>query len=455
MRDLFFVGFMLFMFYLGFRRAYMGALCYIWIDLLQPQEQSYYLINTVPISMISALFAVLVYVIADRDKDVRVTNVQVLIGLLIAWMFVTTARAELPEVAWAKWDPAWKALGFALFLPLVIRTRLQIEAALMVIVFTVLAIMSSGALKTALGGGGYGSLSFLVDRNVGLFESSTIATVSVGMIPIAIYLYKYNSLFPPSLITRGILFFIIACAILTVIGTEARTGLVCLAIVAFTEWLRSKRKMLWVGAAAIAALSAVPFLPSTFTSRMGTIKTYNEDQSASTRLAMWEWTLNYVASNPLGGGFGIWRTSKIEVDLKRESESGNVQSESVQKVTDEARGFHSSYFEMLGEHGFIGFGLFLAIFLVTLVKLLRLRARFKDGTDDAWLGECARALAVFTLVYMAGSAFQALAIQSTVYYMMALASSLSLYVVRRDDAEKKAAVQPPLMAARRTGVRAA
>jgi len=450
-RDLFFVGFMLFMFSLGFRRAYMGALCYIWIDLLQPQEQSYYLINTVPISLISALVAVLLYIVADREKDVRVSNVQVLLGLLIGWMFVTTFRSELPEVAWIKWDSAWKALGFALFLPFVIRTRVQIDTALMVILFTVLAIMSSGAMKTVLGGGGYGHLSFLVSRNVGLFESSTIATVAVGMIPIAIYLYKHNTLFPPSLATRAVLTFVIACAILTVIGTEARTGLVCLAIVAFTEWLRAKRKMVWVGMAAVAAIAAVPFMPQSFTSRMGTIKTYQEDQSASTRVAMWNWTLEYVASNPLGGGFGIWRTSKIEVDLKRAGDDGAA----VQKIADEARGFHSSYFEMLGEHGFLGLGLFLGIFIVTLVKLARLRRRFRPGTDDAWLGECARALSVFTLVYMAGSAFQALAIQSTVYYVMALACSLSLYVVRRDaGAQKAAARQAPMMAARRTTARA-
>lgn len=446
---------MLFMFGLGFRRAYMGALCYIWIDLLQPQEQSYYLINSVPISLISALFAVLVYVVADREKDIRVSSVQIMLGLLIGWMFVTTLRSELPEVAWVKWDPAWKALGFAMFLPFVIRTRLQIEVALLVIVCTVVAIMSSGAIKTLIGGGGYGQLSFLVDRNVGLFESSTIATVAVGIIPLSIYLYKYNMLFPPSFVTRMLLYFIIVCAILTVVGTEARTGIVCLGIVAFTEWMRSKRKMLWVGAAAVAAVAAVPFLPSSFTSRMETIKTYQEDQSASTRLAMWAWTFDYVTSNPLGGGFGIWRTSKIEVNLKRDTESGNVESQSVQKVTDEARGFHSSYFEMLGEHGFIGLGLFLGIFLVTLVKLLRLRARFKDGTEDAWLGECARALAVFTLVYMAGSAFQALSIQSTVYYVTALAASLSLYVVRRDEKDKAAPARPSLMAARRTGPRPA
>jgi probable O-glycosylation ligase (exosortase A-associated) len=441
---------MLFMFSLGFRRAYMGALCYIWIDLLQPQEQSYYLINTVPISLISALVAVLLYIVADREKDVRISSVQVLIGLMVGWMFVTTLRSELPEVAWIKWDSAWKALGFALFLPFVIRTRIQIDTALMVILFTVLAICSSGAMKTVLGGGGYGHLSFLVNRNVGLFESSTIATVSVGMIPVAIYLYKHNTLFPPTRITRAVLAFVIVCAILTVIGTEARTGLICLAIVAFTEWLRSNRKMLWVGLGVVAALSAIPFIPDSFTSRMGTIKTYDEDQSASTRLAMWNWTLDYVASNPLGGGFGIWRTSKIEVDLKRAGDEGGP----AKKIADEARGFHSSYFEMLGEHGFIGLGLFLGIFLLTLFKLARLRSRFKPGTEDAWLGECARALSVFTLVYMAGSAFQALSVQSTVYYVMALAASLSLYVVRRDAGDKASTRKPPLMAAGRVPIRA-
>ena len=50
-------------------------------------------------------------------------------------------------------------------------------------------------------------------------------------------------------------------------------------------------------------LAAIPFLPSSFTERMGTIKTYKADASASTRLAVWQWTMDYAKTHPMGGGF--------------------------------------------------------------------------------------------------------------------------------------------------------
>jgi hypothetical protein len=45
-----------------------------------------------------------------------------------------------------------------------------------------------------------------------------------------------------------------------------------------------------------------PLLPSSFSARMGTIENNQADESA-TRIAVWKWTLGYVAEHPFGGGF--------------------------------------------------------------------------------------------------------------------------------------------------------
>ena len=425
MRDLFFVGFMLFLFSLAFARPYLGTLCYLWIDLLQPQQQTYYLLNGAPVSMIAAVGAVLAYVIADHEKQFKLHAVQVLLGLMILWITYTTINSQLGDASWFKWSAAWKALGFAIFLPMVLRTRLQIETTLLVMLFTICALMFSGAIKTALGGGGYGHLAFLVQRNVGLFEASTMATVSVGMIPIALYLYRYGTLFPKSRVTMLATAIIVVCAILVVVGSEARTGLVAIAVIALLEYRRVKRKLLVGTLAVIVGIASIPFLPSSFTDRMNTIKTYEEDTSASTRVAMWTWTWEFAKANPLGGGFEIWRKSQITFEVKRRKGESENSGTTSQKIKDAGRGFHSTYFELLGEQGFPGLLIYLSIFGVTFGHLTVIGARYKNDPEFEWLTGCARALTGFMLAYLIGGAFQALAFQSTVYHMLAISMALA------------------------------
>jgi hypothetical protein len=59
--------------------------------------------------------------------------------------------------------------------------------------------------------------------------------------------------------------------------------------------LRSVRhKFVYAGLGALALVAAVPFLPQSFLERMGTISNYQGDESASTRVAVWMWTLDYA-----------------------------------------------------------------------------------------------------------------------------------------------------------------
>ena len=51
---------------------------------------------------------------------------------------------------------AWKALAFAAFLPLTLRTRLRIEALLLFMTLSAGSIIIVGGIKTLAGGGGYG-----------------------------------------------------------------------------------------------------------------------------------------------------------------------------------------------------------------------------------------------------------------------------------------------------------
>ena len=178
MRDLAFVAFLAGLLAMGLKRPFLFVLAYIYVDTVSPQRLSYFLLNTIPLSMIVAVLAMGGWLIADRKDGFRITARQGLILLLLAYAGLTTQFADFPTDAAEKWDWAWKALAFAIFLPFTLRTKLRIEAVLLFLTLSAASIVIVGGIKTILSGGGYGVLNLMVDNNSGLYESSTISTVA-------------------------------------------------------------------------------------------------------------------------------------------------------------------------------------------------------------------------------------------------------------------------------------
>jgi O-antigen ligase len=179
----------------------------------------------------------------------------------------------------------------------------------------------------------------------------------------------------------------------------------------------------------------VPFLPSTFTDRMNTIQTYQADESASTRIAVWQWTIDYVNRHPFGGGFEAYRGNRIRYDLKSANGQGTAAV-----TADQARAYHSAYFEMLGEQGYPGLALWLFLNVAGLWRMEVLRRRYRDPDGDlAWAGPLAAALQSGHLVYLLGAAFIAIAFQPFVYMLIGAQIGLDSYCARK----RQEAAPPP------------
>src|SRR5690606_4165044 len=112
-----------------------------------------------------------------------------------------------------------------------------------------------------------------------------ISTVAIALVPLILHLRRHGTIYPPDgrvrLFAAALIF---ACLILPV-GTEARTGLVCIGVLGLLMLRDVRHRGAYLGALAAAVLVAAPLLPDSFTQRMGTITEYKADQSASTRLA--------------------------------------------------------------------------------------------------------------------------------------------------------------------------
>jgi O-antigen ligase len=169
---------------------------------------------------------------------------------------------------------------------------------------------------------------------------------------------------------------------------------------------------------------------------MSTIENHQSDESASTRLAVWKWTWDYVKDHPLGGGFNAFLGNKIRYETKQADTSGDTTEIESTQIEDKARAYHSAYFEMLGEQGWPGFILWALLQGLGLVQLELVRMRLKRSTDP--LDEADRALAVALqqghIVYLFGALFIGIAYQPFVYMLIALQIALVEQVRRRRKA---------------------
>ena len=445
MRDLFFLAFLGVFFLMGFRRPFLLVAVYAYIDIVSPQRLSYFLLNSIPISFIAFGAMVGAWLVMDDKKDCRFSARQGLMLVLLAWCGYTTMTADFPVEALTKWNWVWKAIIAGVFLPLVLRTRLRIEAMTVFMILCASTIIINGGLKTALSGGGYGVLNLMVDNNSGLYEGSIISCVAISLIPLILWLTKHGTIFPPDWKVKAFCYCLCLACLLMPIGTEARTGLVCIVVLAGLMLMRSPRRFVYGPLMLLAALVSIPFLPASFTQRMQTIENHQGDESASTRVAVWMWTLDYIKDHPGGGGFDNYlQNSFTYVARSTVSDSGGSRLET-RIVTDKGRAYHSAYFELLGEQGYFGFAVWALIHIICFIRTESIRRfyRKRDGPQEAWISPFALALQQGHIIYMIGSLFVGIAYQPFIFMMLALQIGLDTYLTRK----RKTAAQEDLAAA--------
>lgn len=430
----------LFLVYLAFLG--MGAvvpfvltLGYVWLDIFRPQTERYTLLNDIgPVSMIMGAAAIGAYFVLDRRSPPRVSAVTLLTLMMAVWVTLTCFWAEVPEPAWIKWDWAFKTVLFSTFIPVVIRSRIQIEAFLLVFLFSVSANVIPFGAKVLLSGGGYGRQLGLVATNSGLGEGATLATVCLMSIPIMLAIRPHSLIIPRNWFTNLGYPAGIALAIFTAIGTYERTALVGLFVLAVTVWITSRKKILMGAICAVVALGVMYETSDAWNTRMATITEGAAENSIGVRLAVWNWTYHYALENPFGGGFNAYFIENIELPSDTSRTGTAVVAH---------RAYHSIWFEVLGEEGWPGLGMFLAIIGLSFLSLLGVIRRCKDNPQLQWCGDLAKGMLSAMTIVLACGTFIGIAFQPWLWYSFAISMCLREWV-HRAGTEQVTALVPAL-----------
>jgi probable O-glycosylation ligase (exosortase A-associated) len=251
---------------------------------------------------------------------------------------------------------------------------------------------------------------------------------SLVMIPFILFVMRHGRIFPKTWWVNAGYIGLMVLALATTIGTHERTGLVGMLVLGATVWWYTRYKfrmgIVCVAAAAIIAFTA----PASWYERMSTISTDAADQSSQVRLLVWKWTLNYVKTHPLGGGFEVYHIDEIS----SEDENGVG-------FTQQGRAFHSAYFEMLGEHGWPGLALFLGIIAAAFSALRQSSRIARNNPEQAWVGDISRALRCCLFINMACGAFIEIGFQPIIWYLIALSFAVREYLRRVEVPQSVAA----------------
>lgn len=443
LRSLYLITYFALFFGAGLAVPFVASLAYVWVDEAQPQYIAYYGLKLIPVSLVMALLSVSTFCFMDR-REIRVSAVSILIVIFAFYCTLSTFLwAVVPDAAYIKWNWAAKSVAFAAFLPLVFRSRVQIEAFLQVLLFSILTNVIGPGTKTLVTGGGYHAALGFVSRNSGLEEGSFLAATSVAIIPLILFLRKHNTLLPQNNWVKLGYLSLIVVSLAACVGTYERTGLVGLVVVSGFLWLQSRRKVLF-GCVLLAGAVAIGMAASEkWHKRIQTIQTYEQDASALNRLLVWKWTWEFAKTHPFGGGFDSYRINGLSgvAEAMVSAENPDVREPKHPEVEPpprkgkkggegSGRAFHSLYFEILGEQGYVGAGIFGLIVINCYLYLWRTLRRPVIESDQEWCRDLAKALlATMTTILMCG-AFIGIGYQPTVYYVFISCVCLGQYASR-------------------------
>jgi probable O-glycosylation ligase (exosortase A-associated) len=400
---------------LGVAAPFVFTLGYAWVDTFRPQAIAFIILNQIPVALIMGLAALFSYVAMDRRSPPRLTAGTLLTILMACWVSTTIIWAEVPQAAWQKWDWAFKTVMFSAFVPLVIRSRVQIEAFVQTYVFSLAANFVAFGLKVLISGGGYGRNLGLESGNSNLAEGGLLSTICLMAIPLALHLGRHSLLMPRTRLTGLAYVGLAGLCLVTALGTFERSALIGMVVLGAYMFIRSRNKVGFGIILAIVAAAVAYKMSASWTERISTVTAPVSDESALTRLLVWKWTLAYAATHPLGGGFQAFLVDRIVYP------DGLVVF---------GRAFHSIYFEVLGEQGWVGLGLFLGLAGWTFFGLRRLSRRVRNLPELAWAADLSDALQSGLAVFMASGAFVGIAFQPAFWYFIAMSVSLREYVRR-------------------------
>jgi probable O-glycosylation ligase (exosortase A-associated) len=410
-----------------FSRPYIGIYLWTWLGFMNPHRQCWGFAFNFPFAQIVAITILIALLSSKEPKRIPWTRETVLLLIFILWMLFTTFFAFHSEAAWQQWDKVWKVMLMIYVTLMLINTRQKLEWLVWVIALSLGYYGVKGGIFTIAHGGVYN-----VQGPAGSFFGGRAET-GVALIMI-IPLMRYLQLQAQK---AWIHFGLIVSMLLTgiaAIGTNSRGAFLGMGCMGAFLWLKSRNKLFTLLAILAVVAAVAVIMPPEYYERLATIKTYEQDESASGRVNAW-WTGFNIAKDRIitGGGFEAFQWDTFQIYAPNPGDVHDV---------------HSIYFQVIGEHGFIGFAMFILLAWFTWNTGNRIRRQAKQTQETKWAFDMASMVQVSMIGYASAGAFLGLAYFDFYYTLIAIVVLCNL--ILQEEIADRSTMATPLQPARIT-----
>lgn len=397
MRDVLITTFIALALPLMMYRPAWGALGWVWFGIMNPHRLTWGFAANLPFAVAIGVVTVVGALFSKEPKQLKGGAATAVLITFVLYMIFTTFFALVPDRAWPMLERTIKIqIGTLLVLTILYRKE-HVIALIWMIAGSIGFYAVKGGLFTIATLGQYRvwgpGESFINDNNA-------FALATVMSIPLWVYLYtQYKS---SKLVRLGILAAIGLSAV-SAAGSHSRGAVVAIVAMALFLWLKSRMKVFTGALILTAAIGLVTFMPETWENRVATITDPRADESANSRLETWKTLWNLAIDRPfVGGGFETYTRS---IFATYNPSYGGTHAA------------HSIYFQVLGEHGFLAFGLFLLFWALVWRMCGQVAALTRERPDENWAYWLAQMVKVSMVAYFVGGAFLNLAYWDVPYYL--------------------------------------
>lgn len=389
-------------------RPYYGALLWIWIGLMNPHRLSWSSLYSWPLAQIVVLVTVLG--MTAKLKELRWPGggpLYMLVALTL-WMGITTTTAILVEPSVERYVFVLKVVFMTLVIAMVVRTREEIVGLVWVVVASLGFFGVKGGIFTILSGGAHHVWG---PPDSAVWGNNELAVALVMIMPLLFFLSRHVDIGMPAFLAResrrrtiklGLVAAMVLCGI-AALGSQSRGALLAITAMLATLWWRSDRKMPLLILMALVIPWVLLMMPESWYSRMETIGSYEQDGSAMGRINAWRMAYNIAKDRITGAGFA---TASPAIYAQYAPDPSTVLVA------------HSIYFQILGEHGFIGLVLYLVMWLMTYAMAGRVVKQASSNPDLEWAAALASALKVSLVGFAVGGTFLSLAYWDMPFYLL-------------------------------------
>jgi putative inorganic carbon (hco3(-)) transporter len=399
LRDIALAVFILGLAPLALKRPWIGVLMYVWVSVMNVQYFGYSVAAYIPFAAIIAIVTMVGMVTTKEEVGLPLNATTWLLLLFPLWMCLTYAVAlEHQADGYHRWKEVMKIFFFLLISASILKSRKHIDWLIWVIVISVGFYGVKGGLFTIASGGSYRVWG--PPGNNAITDNNSISVALVMMIPLMFYL---RTIVNSKWIQWG-LWAAIGLSTMAILGTHSRGALLAVTAMIIFLWLKSDKKFLLGIFLVLAIPLAIGFMPAKWIERMKSIESYEQDGSAMGRINAWKMAINVANDRPLvGGGFELYTPRTF---AKYSPNPLDVHAA------------HSIYFQMLGEHGYVGLGMFLLLGFIGWVNASRVIRKTRDHPEHKWAGDLSRMIQVSLVGYAVGGLFVNIGYWEIFYYLL-------------------------------------